>query len=137
MDQIPMHDPNTDESSAGEQRFPQGDRTTAGRRALVVANEEISGEQLVESVLGRLGQGGELGEGRALLQERARPGLGAAGVGEAKLGVAGRRLDARDRRPHAQMKREDGDDEGGDVAGGFQGLQYLYFSETQRLRPSW
>jgi hypothetical protein len=35
------------------------------------------------------------------------------------------------------MERDDGDDEGGDVAGGFQGLQYLYFSETQRLRPSW
>lgn len=57
MDKVPTQDPDRGESSAEEQRFPQGARTTAGRRALVVANEEISGERLVESVLGRLGRG--------------------------------------------------------------------------------
>lgn len=40
-------------------RFPQGARTGAGKRALVVANERISGEQLVEGVLGHLGRGVE------------------------------------------------------------------------------
>lgn len=57
MDQIPMHDPHT-APDTGDQRFPQGARTT-GKRALVVANEEISGERLVGSVLGRLGPGVE------------------------------------------------------------------------------
>jgi len=55
MDQIPMHEPNTDEPGTGA----QGDRTAAGKRALVVANEEISGKRLVGSVLGRLAQGVE------------------------------------------------------------------------------
>ncbi len=55
MDQTPLHDPQTDEPGTGEQRFPQGARTTGGKRALVVANEEISGERLVGSVLSRLG----------------------------------------------------------------------------------
>ncbi|MET0557363.1 MAG: hypothetical protein ABW065_01650 [Solirubrobacterales bacterium] len=50
MDQIPMHDPDSE-----EHRFPQGARSTSGKRALVVVNEQISGEQLVGSVLGRLG----------------------------------------------------------------------------------
>jgi hypothetical protein len=40
-------------------RFPQGARTTTGKRALVVANEKISGEQLVGAVLGHLGSGVE------------------------------------------------------------------------------
>jgi hypothetical protein len=40
-------------------RPPQAARTTAGRRALVVANERIGGEQLVGSVLGHLGAGVE------------------------------------------------------------------------------
>lgn len=59
MDQTPMPDPETDEPGTEDQRFPQGARTTAGKRALVVANEEISGARLVGSVLGRLGQGVE------------------------------------------------------------------------------
>jgi hypothetical protein len=40
-------------------RFPQGARTTTRKRALVVANETISGAPLVEAVLERLGQGVE------------------------------------------------------------------------------
>jgi hypothetical protein len=48
MDQAPLDEPK---------RFPQGARTIAGKRALVVANEKISGEQLVASVLRHLGQG--------------------------------------------------------------------------------
>jgi hypothetical protein len=59
MNQIPMHDPETDEPDSGNRRFPQGARTIGGKRALVVANEEISGERLVGSVLGRLGPGVE------------------------------------------------------------------------------
>jgi hypothetical protein len=50
-----MHDPTSSENP----RFPQGARTTGGERALVVADEKIQGEQLVGSVLGRLGQGVE------------------------------------------------------------------------------
>jgi len=53
MDQTPMHDAETDEPGNGDAR------TAGGKRALVVANEEISGAQLVGSVLGRLGQGVE------------------------------------------------------------------------------
>ncbi|MGH2976511.1 MAG: hypothetical protein ACRDLL_16850 [Solirubrobacterales bacterium] len=40
-------------------RFPQGARASAGKRALVVANEKVSGERLVRSVLGHLGRGVE------------------------------------------------------------------------------
>lgn len=40
-------------------RVPHSARATAGKRALVVADEKISGERLVESVLGRLGPGVE------------------------------------------------------------------------------
>jgi hypothetical protein len=40
-------------------RFPQGARTSSGRRALVVANEKIAGDQLVRTVLGHLGGGME------------------------------------------------------------------------------
>jgi hypothetical protein len=40
-------------------RFPQGARTAAGKRALVVANETIVGDQLVGAVLGHLGGGVE------------------------------------------------------------------------------
>ncbi|HEU4735395.1 MAG TPA: hypothetical protein VFS48_00005 [Solirubrobacterales bacterium] len=58
MSQVPMHEPNTDEPGE-KQRFPQGARTSAGKRALVVANETISGKQLVGSVLGHLGSGVE------------------------------------------------------------------------------
>lgn len=55
-----MPDPNADTPDAVEPlRFPQGARTATGKRALVVANETIDGEQLVGSVLGRLGQGVE------------------------------------------------------------------------------
>lgn len=54
-----MHAPDTDESSAERQRFPPGARTASGKRALVVANEKISGERLVGSVLGHLGAGVE------------------------------------------------------------------------------
>ncbi len=53
-----MHDPTSDEPS-DTTRFPQGAQTTAGKRALVVANEKIGGEQLVGSVLGHLGPGVE------------------------------------------------------------------------------
>jgi hypothetical protein len=56
VDQTPMHAPETDGLSSGGERFPQGARSTGGKRALVVADEEISGERLVASVLGRLGQ---------------------------------------------------------------------------------
>ena len=59
MDQTPMDEPSTDDPGARENRLPQGARTTAGKRALVVANEKISGEQLVGSVLGHLGAGVE------------------------------------------------------------------------------
>jgi hypothetical protein len=52
-----MHEPHTDEAGTEVNRFPAGARTTAGKRALVVANEEISSEQLVGSVLGHLGSG--------------------------------------------------------------------------------
>jgi hypothetical protein len=55
----PMHEPDTVETTAPGQRFPQGARTTGGKRALVVANEKIDGEQLVASVLARLGEGVE------------------------------------------------------------------------------
>lgn len=48
-----------DDVDAEELRFPKGARTTTGKRALVVANEKIAGEQLVGSVLGRLGAGVE------------------------------------------------------------------------------
>jgi hypothetical protein len=40
-------------------RSPQGARRSAGKRALVVANEKVSGERLVGSVLGHLGRGVE------------------------------------------------------------------------------
>jgi len=40
-------------------RFPQGARESVGKRALVVANEKVSGERLVSSVLGHLGEGAE------------------------------------------------------------------------------
>jgi hypothetical protein len=50
-----MRDPNSGESGAENPKFAQGPVTTAGKRALIVANETISGERLVGSVLGRLG----------------------------------------------------------------------------------
>jgi hypothetical protein len=50
MNQVPMGEPNE------ELRFPQGARTTAGKRALVVSNEKVSGDRLVGSVLGHLGR---------------------------------------------------------------------------------
>jgi hypothetical protein len=37
-------------------KLPQGTRTTTARRALVVANEKVSGAQLVDAVSGHLGQ---------------------------------------------------------------------------------
>jgi hypothetical protein len=40
-------------------KLPQGTRTTTAKRALVVANEKISGAQLVDAVSGHLGQGVE------------------------------------------------------------------------------
>ena len=40
-------------------RFPKGARTNSGKRALVVANEKIAGDQLVGTVLGHLGGGVE------------------------------------------------------------------------------
>jgi hypothetical protein len=55
----PMDNSKTDAVSAEELRFPQGARTTSGRRALVVANEKVTGDQLVASVLGHLGGGVE------------------------------------------------------------------------------
>lgn len=55
MDQTQMHEPDAEGLGAEMSRFPQG----AGKRALVVANEKISGEPLIGSVLGRLGQGVE------------------------------------------------------------------------------
>ncbi len=54
MDQTPIHEPSTEKN-----RFPQGARSTTGKRALVVANEKIGGEQLVGSVLQHLGAGVE------------------------------------------------------------------------------
>jgi hypothetical protein len=58
-----MNETPTDEQTADQPderaRFPQGARTSAGGRALVVANESIAGERLVEAVLGRLGAGVE------------------------------------------------------------------------------
>jgi hypothetical protein len=38
------------------ERFPKGARTQAGRRALVVVDEEVSGEELTRSLLGHLGR---------------------------------------------------------------------------------
>lgn len=58
MDQVPMHEPDTDGPESGERRFPPA-RTATGKRALVVANEKVGDEQLVEAVLGHLGQGVE------------------------------------------------------------------------------
>jgi hypothetical protein len=43
------------EPNAEKNRSPQGARTTVGKRALVVANETIDGQDLVGSVLGHLG----------------------------------------------------------------------------------
>jgi hypothetical protein len=40
-------------------RFPQGARTQTGRRALVVVNEVVSGEELTTSLVNHLGQGVE------------------------------------------------------------------------------
>jgi hypothetical protein len=40
-------------------RFPQGARTTAGKRALVVINEQVSGEELTHALVSHLGQGVE------------------------------------------------------------------------------
>jgi hypothetical protein len=57
MDQIPQHDPNTDEP--GGERFPQGARATAGKRALIVANERVAGKELADAVLRHLGPGVE------------------------------------------------------------------------------
>lgn len=59
MDQTSINEPNADELGTGVDRFPQGARTTTGKRALVVANEKVSGRQLVGAVLGRLGPGVE------------------------------------------------------------------------------
>lgn len=59
MDQTSINEPNTDELGAEVNRSPQGARTTTGKRALVVANEKVSGEQLVGAVLGHLGSGVE------------------------------------------------------------------------------
>jgi hypothetical protein len=58
MEQVPMHDPTSDEPGEAP-RAPRGAQTTAGKRALVVANEKISGKQLVGSVLRHLGPGVE------------------------------------------------------------------------------
>jgi hypothetical protein len=41
------------------ERFPQGARTTFGKRALVVVNEEVSGTELSRSLLAHLGKGVE------------------------------------------------------------------------------
>jgi hypothetical protein len=59
MDHTPTHEPNIEEPDSEKQRFPRGTRTTTGKRALVVANEKIRGEQLVGSVLRHLGPGVE------------------------------------------------------------------------------
>lgn len=59
MDQASTHEPNIEELGSAKQRLPRGARTIAGKRALVVANEKVSGEQLVGSVLGHLGPGVE------------------------------------------------------------------------------
>jgi hypothetical protein len=48
-----------DPANAGKLRFAKGARTSSGKRALVVANEKIAGNQLVGSVLGHLGEGVE------------------------------------------------------------------------------
>ena len=56
MDEVPMDDPPTPAVDDAGGRFPRGARTNAGQRALVVANERVSGEQLVRSVLTRLGR---------------------------------------------------------------------------------
>jgi hypothetical protein len=53
MSQVPMNEPNE------KVRFPRGARTTTGKRALVVANEKIAGDQLVGAVLRHLGEGVE------------------------------------------------------------------------------
>jgi hypothetical protein len=47
------------EKSKEVPRSPQGARASAGKRALVVANEKVSGERLVSAVLGHLGGGAE------------------------------------------------------------------------------
>jgi hypothetical protein len=47
------------EKSKEARRSPQRARTNAGKRALVVANEKVSGERLVSAVLGHLGDGAE------------------------------------------------------------------------------
>jgi hypothetical protein len=54
MSQVPM-----DDNPIETVRFPQGARTTGGKRALVVANEKIAGNQLVGAVLRHLGEGVE------------------------------------------------------------------------------
>jgi hypothetical protein len=53
MNQVPMDGQNE------KVRFPRGARTGAGKRALVVANEKIAGDQLVHSVVEHLGGGVE------------------------------------------------------------------------------
>jgi hypothetical protein len=45
----------TEESKKEAPRSPQGAHASAGKRALVVANEKVSGDRLVGSVLGHLG----------------------------------------------------------------------------------
>src|SRR4051794_5416362 len=53
MSRVPIDKPNQ------KARFPQGARANSGKRALVVANEKIVGDQLVGAVLEHLGGGVE------------------------------------------------------------------------------
>jgi hypothetical protein len=59
MNQMPMDGPNADAVGGKKLRFPKGARTNSGKRALVVANEKVTGNELVGSVLGHLGEGVE------------------------------------------------------------------------------
>jgi hypothetical protein len=54
-----MDEPTSDAVDGENPRFPKGGRTNSGKRALVVANEKVTGDQLVGSVLGHLGDGVE------------------------------------------------------------------------------
>src|SRR5215204_3039103 len=56
---VPMDEPNTGAVAGEKLRSPKGARTTSGQRALVVANEKVTGDLLVGSVLGHLGGGVE------------------------------------------------------------------------------
>jgi hypothetical protein len=57
MDRSSIHERDTEGNVADGSRLPKSARSATGKRALVVANEKVSGEELVGAVLGHLGSG--------------------------------------------------------------------------------